>query len=112
MEREIREELGISSTIKKISNPIIIPLRGIDWALCYPVEDVISPENIGEGEQSEGALFVSPSEAKELANKPAGECIVSGWGKRMSLLIINALALYSPNKEYREKAKELLKEIM
>ncbi len=106
--REVFEEVGIEVSVDFMPPmyPAILKGGG-DWAFIIPVGIY---ENPGKGEESQEILYALPEDIKRLAENPQGNRIVSGWGKRMSRLILKGFA-YSPNKNYRWEAKILLEEI-
>ncbi|MFA5086375.1 MAG: NUDIX domain-containing protein [Candidatus Paceibacterota bacterium] len=109
--REIREELGditIDTTqlgYMPAMHPAVIS-GGKDWAFGIAVGFILNPP--GEGESW---ILVSPEELKELANRPIGDRLVSGPGKRMHRLCLCGLAEYSPSEEYRRDAWRRLRNI-
>ena len=102
--REVEEETGIVISIRPM--PAMYPAvtrGGKDWAFVIPVKTSDTP--------TKGlSMFVSPDELKKLAENPAGNRLVSGWGKRMSRLALIGLT-HSPNKEFAKQAETMLKEI-
>ncbi len=106
--REVWEEIGIKISVDPMPPMYPAILRGgKDWAFVIPVGVYDNP---GEGEESQEIIYVSPEEVRHLADNPQGNRIVSGWGKRMSRLILMGL-IYSPNENYQREAKMLLKSI-
>jgi len=107
--REVEEETGLLIQVPPI--PTMHPVlyidkekRIVDFAFIIPVGVINQRPTKGEN------IYVSPKELKELAERPEGERLVSGWGKRMCKMALIAFT-YSPNPQYREEAKRMLLEI-
>ncbi len=107
--REVREETGLS--IKVPFMPVMYPAvcigrerKTIDFAFILPVG--IVRERPAKGEN----IYVAPKELKELARRPEGKRVVSGWGKRMCRMALVAIC-HSPNPQYQQEAKKMLLEI-
>jgi ADP-ribose pyrophosphatase YjhB (NUDIX family) len=107
--REVMEETGLS--IETPVMPILYPAvyvnkeKGkIDCAFLIPIGIIAEEPTKGEN------IYVDPKELKERAERPIGEQLVSGWGKRMCRMALMAFQ-YSPNSKYKNDAKKLLAEI-
>ena len=107
--REVREETGLQ--IKVTSMPTMHPAiyinqeKGIiDLAFMIPIGIVKEKPTVGEN------IYLTPRELKELAERPEGRRLVSGWGKRMCRMALMALC-YSSNPQYKAEAKRMLLEI-
>jgi len=103
--REVEEEVGLKISIDPM--PAMFPAvlkGGKDWAFVIRVGTILKEPTKGESK------YVSPDELKELVEGPAGNRIVSGWGKRMSRLALMAF-IHGPNKEYARRASQLIEEI-
>lgn len=103
--REVTEEIGIHVSVPPM--PVMFPAvskGGDDWAFVIPVG--ICTERVAKGE----IKHVSPQELRELAKRPEGEQLISGWGRRMSRMALMALC-HSPNLQYREEAQTMLSDI-
>jgi len=83
------------------------PSKGIcDWAFMVPIPP--PPFYWNENAPTKRTTFdVSPQELYELARRPKGEQLLSGWGKRMCRMSLGAL-LDSPNKEFGLQAQRYL----
>jgi len=104
--REVMEETGLS--IETSVMPILHPAvyvdkeRGkMDCAFLIPIGIIREKPIRGEN------IYVTPKQLKELAEKPLGDQLVSGWGKRMCRMALMAFQ-YSPNPKYKREAKKLL----
>jgi 8-oxo-dGTP pyrophosphatase MutT (NUDIX family) len=107
--REVMEETGLSIKISVMpilhSAVYVDREKGkVDCAFLIPIGIVREKPTKGEN------IYVTPKELKKLAEKPVGEQLVSGWGKRMCRMALMAFQ-YSPNPMYRREAKKLLTEI-
>lgn len=103
--REVKEEVGIEISISPMLPMFPAVLKGgTDWAFVIVVGRTDKKPSRGE------IKWVSPDELKELAERPPGNRLVSGWGKRMCRLALMALC-HSTNKDYRKKAIQYLQEI-
>jgi len=109
--REVKEELGI--LIEVSSNFSIYravyedPEKGIcDWAFMIPIYPAYWNDNAKAKRET---IDVNPDELRELANRPKGDQLVSGWGKRMCRMSLGAF--YSFDIISREKVKEMLEEV-
>ena len=107
--REVKEETGLSVETPPI--PVLHPTvyvsekeSKIDCAFLIPIGIVREKPTKGEN------IYVSPRELKELAKRPTGQRLLSGWGKRMCRMALMAFQ-YSPNLKYKNEAKEMLLEI-
>jgi 8-oxo-dGTP pyrophosphatase MutT (NUDIX family) len=107
--REIKEEMGI--TIQISFMPAMYPAvsiskekRRIDFAFVIPIGTIKEEPTKGEN------IYVSPEELRELAERPEGQQLVSGWGKRMCRMALVALS-HSPNPQYQKEAEKMLAEI-
>jgi 8-oxo-dGTP pyrophosphatase MutT (NUDIX family) len=101
--REVMEEVGIGIAPEPGPMPAMFPAvvkGGNDWAFVIALGFFDKPT---KGETK----FVSPQELKELAEGPLGNRLVSGLGKRMWRLSLQAF-LHSPKREYREQANQWL----
>ena len=107
--REVGEETGLS--IKVPFMPVMYPAvyidserKTIDAAFILPVGIVRERPSKGEN------IYVAPNELKELARRPEGKRVVSGWGKRMCRMALMALC-HSPNPQYQQEGKRMLLDI-
>lgn len=107
--REIKEETGLLINVPLM--PTMYPAlyineerKVLDFAFVIPIGVVKEKPRIGEN------IYVSPKELKELAERPEGERLISGWEKRMCRMALMALC-HSPNPQYREEARRMLLEI-
>ena len=107
--REIKEETGL--TIQISFMPAMYPAvfiskekRRIDFAFLVPIGTIKEEPTKGEN------IYVSPEELRELAERPEGQRLVSGWGKRMCRMALMAF-YYSPNTKYQAEAKKMLLEV-
>jgi len=106
--REIKEETGMEfPPLQRM--PAMYPAvikGGNDWAFGIILGAAPFPPTKGHWR------FVSPSELEELANRPIGDRLVSGYGKRMHRLCLRMLASRDcPNWEYRQQAGQMLGKI-
>ncbi len=111
-ERETKEELGleIKPSLASPMIPVVLakefPNKTVnDIAFVIPVQ----PEQ-WTGKLEGEVMWVDPDELRELAEKPKGEQLLSGWGKRMCRMALHVLC-HSPNLAYSRRAKEMLAEI-
>ncbi|MBI1984923.1 MAG: hypothetical protein HYS60_02310 [Candidatus Wildermuthbacteria bacterium] len=103
--REVKKETGIDlekpSSSWKVHLPVVLKGGG-DWAIPisihHPTFSSWAPEN---------CLFLSPSDVEFFARKPAGERILSGWGKRMHRMFLRLLC-DSPNPAHAATAYMML----
>jgi 8-oxo-dGTP pyrophosphatase MutT (NUDIX family) len=107
--REVREETGLLIEVELM--PIMHPAiyinqeKGtIDLAFMIPIGMVKEKPTVGEN------IYLTPSELRELAERPEGKRLVSGWGKRMCRMALMALC-YSSNPQYKVEAKRMLLEV-
>ena len=106
--REVEEETGLSIEVPPM--PVMFPAvyinkdeRRVDLAFVMPVGVVSKRPATGQ------CIYVSPEELREIAARPQGEQIVSGWGARMCRMALMALC-NSPNLQYVEEARTMLLE--
>lgn len=107
--REVKEETGLS--IEPPFIPAMYPTvyvdeqkREIDIAFVIPIGTMRDKPTVGEN------TYASPKELRELAQRPKGERLVSGWGSRMCRMALMALHS-SPNVQFRKDAQKILSEI-
>lgn len=101
--REVKEEIGISISVDPM--PEMYPLlfkgpQGYDLALVVPIRSNKKPS---KGE----TIYVSPKELKELAEKPKGQQLLSGWGKRMCCMALKAHSFGTAYYEAKEAGEML-----
>ncbi len=78
-----------------------------DWAFMIPVLSEYWNET---AKMKRETIDVNPDELRELANRPKGEQLLSGWGKRMCRMSLGAF--YSSfNLVYRTRAEQMLGEV-
>lgn len=104
--REVMEETGLS-----IKLPFMFVLhpeiyvdrqnRIIDLAFVVPIGTTKKRPVKGEH------AYVNPKGLKELSERPEGNRLVSGWGKRMCRMAMFALC-HSPKPQYRREARNML----
>lgn len=70
-----------------------------EWVPPYSTE-----EEFTKGE----LMWVYPAILSDLARRPEGSRLLSGYGKRMHRLCIQAFA-HSPRNDFREAAREMLR---
>ncbi len=108
--RETKEELGleINPPLTSLMIPIIFTKEFADKKIVNDIAFVIpiQPDQ-WTGEPEGEVVWVAPDELRELAEKPKGEQLLSGWGKRMCRMSLHALC-YSPNSVIRKKATDML----
>jgi len=78
-----------------------------DWAFMMPIMPFYWDERASAERTT---IDVSPQELYQLAQRPKGEQLLSGWGKRMCRLSLGAL-LNSSNPDYQFEARKYLDEI-
>lgn len=118
MLREAKEELGVEIKTRYLRwPPLYLAVytdeeKGInDWAFMIPIissgdwDGWYAPEGL-----KREVMYVEPQTLKEVANRPKGDQLVSGWGKRMCRMALGAL-LHSSNRSYSREAEEMLDEI-
>lgn len=118
LQREVEEEEGLELSLRQhnllykgaegLYRTILVQkaVGKIDISICVPVlPDEWRGVPTGEIE------WASPERIRELAHKPKGEQIVSGWGKRMCQAMLWYLT-FSLNPDYREEARIYLREIL
>jgi len=72
-----------------------------DIALTIPMRAIASPTEPTKGEWG----WFSPEELTELANQEVGNRLVSGFGKRMWRMCVDAFRDHSPSGMYRTQAR-------
>lgn len=113
--REVKEELGIV-IMHHPNPPLYLTIyenheKGIcDWAfmISIPTPPIYWDE---KAKMKRETIDVNPVELRELADRPKGEQLLSGWGKRMCRMSLAAL-LRSPVDEYNQQARRDLDEVM
>jgi hypothetical protein len=107
LEREIEEETGISLRLRIEASPILWP------ALLKGGDDMALPIMVGvvKSKPTKGTTqFVSFGALQRLAEGPRGNRLLGGSGGRMHRLVLRLLSR-SPNRWYRQRARETLKSI-
>ncbi|MDO8424627.1 MAG: NUDIX hydrolase [bacterium] len=112
--QRVKAELGIN--IMMVPNsPLYLaifedPGKEIcDWAFMITVPPGV-PYWDERARVQRTTIDVGPKELRELASKPKGEQLLSGWGKRMCRMSLGAL-LNSENPDYRNFTHDYLDEI-
>ncbi|PIP24939.1 MAG: hypothetical protein COX34_01500 [Candidatus Nealsonbacteria bacterium CG23_combo_of_CG06-09_8_20_14_all_36_12] len=111
--REAKEELGVVVFMPKqlsLYRAVFVNQeKGTeDWALTIP----IPPECWNETTKMKRiTIDVNPDELRELANRPKGEQLLSGWGKRMCRMSLGTIFTSSTDPKYVNEAKIMLTEI-
>ena len=107
--REVKEETGLS--IETLRMPAMYPAvyvnresKKIDFAFVIMIGIIKEKPTIGK------TIYVSPTELKDLSERPKGEQLVSGWGNRMCRMALMALC-NSPRPQYRDEAQKMLSKI-
>jgi hypothetical protein len=110
LSRHVKEEGGMTIAVEPMPPMYPAVLKGGgDWAFVIPI--IQYAEATPEGGLKKGEIkWVSPKEVEELAKVPEGERLLSGYGKRMHRLCLQALA-HSPKEDFRIQAREMLAEI-
>lgn len=112
LKREIREELGLTIEVS-------VPLQTFPVVLSKEISGKINNDialliiihpNQWKGVPTGETMWVAPRALNALAKNPAGNRLLSGWGKRMHRMCLIALS-YSPNKEFRLEAQETLRKV-
>ncbi|MBM3257727.1 MAG: hypothetical protein FJZ05_00720 [Candidatus Nealsonbacteria bacterium] len=110
--REAREELGLEvSTPAKFSiyrAVFVNNEKNTDWAFMIPIPPKYWDE---KAKTKRETIDVSPDELQELANRPKGEQLLSGWGKRMCRMSLGAIFAASTNPKYVNDARIMLTDI-
>lgn len=113
--RELKEELGGRLYyFPPVNTPIYRAVflnkeKGVeDWAFMTPVPPGYWDERSTVKRET---LDVNPDEIRELANRPKGEQLLSGWGKRMCRMSLAAIMIGSSNALWRGRAELMLNEI-
>ena len=107
LEREVEEETGISLRLRIEANSILWP------ALLKGGDDLALPIVVGvvKSKPVKGTTnFVSFGALQRLAKGPPGNRLLGGSGGRMHRLALRLLS-HSPNRWYRQRARETLKSI-
>ena len=120
--RHVEEEVGVIISIGPMPpmSPAVLKGGG-DWAFMIPVEiterelkrlaamgkEWVSPGSTEEEFAKGELMWVCPTMLSALARRPEGSRLLSGYGKRMHRLCLQALAR-SPQAVYRIRAKETL----
>lgn len=111
--RLVKEKTGLEINISAM--PAMYP---VVLAKKYPEKEVVDFAfvmivQIGQwqGEPKRETMWVSPAELRELAEKPKGDQLLSGWGKRMCRMALMGLR-YSINLDYSLMAQKYFSEII
>lgn len=110
--REVQEEIGMAieiATIAPLYPTFFQGPNGCDLAVVIPVIPPLGRVISQKSERGE-IIYVSPQELRDLADRPKGEQLLSGWGKRMCRMALLALR-YSKRPAYAKQAEEMLQEI-
>ncbi|MCH7605232.1 hypothetical protein IID24_04575 [Patescibacteria group bacterium] len=112
--RETREELGFVPTHRIVFSHLYRAVlvneeQGFeDWAFVLPVPPHIwNPD----AQMKRDVVDVGPKELRELALRPRGNQLLSGWGKRMCRLSLGTIVASSPDGIYKAQAATMLDEI-
>jgi len=113
LKREVREELGleIDVSLPLQTFPVVLAKELAPGKVANDIAMliIVQPER-WKGVPGGETMWVTPPVLEALAKKPAGEQLLSGWGKRMHRMSLIALS-YSPNEDFRRQAQETLEKI-
>lgn len=108
--RETKEELGLEIN-PSLASPIIPVVLAKEFPGERIVNDIafvvpIQPDQ-WTGKPKGEVAWVDPSGLQDLAKRPKGEQLLSGWGKRMCRMALHALC-YSQKLIISNRAKNML----
>ena len=113
LKREIEEEVGgIETEIPLMSAmyPTVFTKKYPDKEIKDSAFVIIIKNWKWIGKPKGEIMWVNPNELKRLAEKPKGQQLLSGWGKRMCRMALKSLS-HSSVLEYQIQAKKMLTEI-
>ena len=113
LKREVKEELGLEIDISLPLQmfPVVLVKDPFPGKVTNDIAMlIIIQPNWWKGIPKGKTMWVVPKVLEELTKKPAGEQLVSGWGKRMHRMSLIALS-HSPDEDFRREAKETLEKI-